>query len=85
MILLLPSRSYRLSVSESPLVRGRSPERGRRHCTCTIGLLLPLPSQSLTFPLAVGIQDLGVSDPLHVAVNVFIQLLALSQLLELSA
>lgn len=65
-------------------MRGRSPEGGTRHCTCTIWLPL-LSSQRLTFPLAVGIQDLGVSDPLHVAVKVFIQLLALSQLLELAA
>lgn len=39
----------------------------------------------LTFPLSVGIQDLGMSDPLHVAVQVFIQLLTLPQLLELSS
>lgn len=78
--------SYRLSVSESPLVRGRSPGKGTRHCTRTIWLLLLLllESQRLTLPLAVGIQDLGVSDPLHVPVNVLIQLLALAQLLELS-
>lgn len=37
-----------------------------------------------TFSFTVCIQDLSVSDPLHVAVQVFIQLLALSQLLELS-
>lgn len=55
---------------------------GAQRCRCTVRLPL---SRSLTFPLAVGIQHLGVSDPLHVAVQVFIQLLALSQLLELSA
>lgn len=55
---------------------------GAQRCRCTVR---PLLSRSLTFPLAVGIQDLGVSDPLHVAVQVFIQLLALPQLLELSA
>lgn len=38
----------------------------------------------LTFALAVGIQDFSVGDPLHVAVKVLVQLLALSQLLELS-
>lgn len=38
----------------------------------------------LTFALSVGIQDFCVSNPLHVAMQVFIQLLTLSQLLELS-
>lgn len=38
----------------------------------------------LTFSLSVGIQDFSMSDPLHIAVEVFIQLLALSQLLKLA-
>lgn len=46
---------------------------------CCGGLIVP------TFPFSVGIQDLGMSDPLHVAVQVFIQLLTLPQLLELSS
>lgn len=37
-----------------------------------------------TFPLTVCIQDFSVRDPLHVAVQVFVQLLTLAQLLELS-
>lgn len=39
---------------------------------------------ALTFSLSVSIQDFSVSDPLHVTMKVFIQLLTLSQLLELS-
>lgn len=38
----------------------------------------------LTFALPVSIQDFSVSDPLHIAVEVLIQLLTLSQLLELA-
>lgn len=40
---------------------------------------------ALTFPFTVRVQDFSVRDPLHVAVQVFIQLLTLSQLLILSA
>lgn len=40
---------------------------------------------TLTFALSVGIQDFSVSDPLHVAIHIFIQLLPLSQLLKLSS
>lgn len=38
----------------------------------------------LTFALSISIQDFSMSDPLHVAMKVFIQLLTLSQLLKLS-
>lgn len=39
----------------------------------------------LTFAFSVGIQDFCMSDPLHVAMKVLIQLLPFSQLLELSS
>lgn len=82
----MPSRSYRLSVSESPLVKGRSPDK---RITVVIQQCLHMgwvlrQFTVLTFALSVSIQDFSMSDPLHVAVQVFIQLLTLSQLLELS-
>lgn len=75
-------------MSESPLVKGRSPDKK------TTGVIQQylhnwfgaevVHFTALTFALSVGIQDFSVSDPLHVAVQVFVQLLTLSQLLELS-
>ena len=86
MIRLLPSRPNRLSASESPLVRGSSPDN-RRTLTSLVAIHKARGAQrvpALTFSLTVCVQDFGVRDPLHVAVQVFIQLLTLAQLLELS-
>lgn len=67
-------------MSESPLVKGRSPEK---RITVVIQQYLYMGWVLrwfivLTFALSVSIKDFSMSDPLHVAMQVFIQLLTLS-------